>query len=421
MAEKRIETGKAPALQIGCSGSLKIKGWIEPAVLVKGAEYELTEGEKTLSMELVGDGLLLVPTGANLSVDQVMGDLAIRNVDGPVSVHSVSGDVDLRTVGSVELGTVSGDLAVRNLNGHLEADEVMGDVTLRHLDGLSIDRVYGDLAGRNVSGTVDVTSVAGDAGFGAVKGNLTLQKVHGDVALRNMGGICHVAETLGDIRLRGGLTVGKHHLSASGNIIVRWPADSPLAVEAQASSFNVRLPLEGMEELDGHLTGHMGDGGTVLILQAGGRIILKETDTFAEPWGDQPEDQIDWEFDFDLSGIGQHIATEINQRLGEWSSRFETNLDAEFSADIERRVRDAANRAEKAAERAMRQAEKAAKKARWQAQRDGWSSPSAPSRPSPAKQQRVTEAEQLKILRMVEKGIITPDEADSLLKAIENE
>ena len=419
MAKERIETGKAPTLQIMCPGSLKIKGWTEPAVLVKGSEFELTEGEKAFSINMLGDGVLLVPAAASLSIVEVAGDLAVRNVDGLVEIASAAGDVNLRGLAGADLGTVSGDLAVRHMNGHLTVDEIMGDISLRSLEGLTISHVYGDLAARNIDGSVEVTSIAGDIGLGAISGDVSLQKVHGDVRLRNIGGICNVAQSQGDIRLRGGLTTGKHHLSAAGNIVIRWPAGAPLSVEASAPRFDIRLPLEELVEENGTFTGRLGNGDAVLLLEAMGRIIMKETDTFSEPWGDQPEDQIDMEFDFDLSGLGQHIALEINNRLGEWSSRFEPGVDSEFSAGIERRVRDAAARAEKAAERAMRQAEKAAKKARWQTQNGGWSAPAAKSRPPAPKEKKANEAEQLKILRMVESGVITPDEAATLLEAIE--
>jgi DUF4097 and DUF4098 domain-containing protein YvlB len=418
MAKERIETGKAPVMQISCPGNLKVKGWTEAAVLVKGAEYESTETEKALNLTLFGDGVVLVPSAASVTIVEVAGDLAIRNVEGPVVVSAASGDVNLRTVATADLGTISGDLAVRNLNGPLVISELMGDASLRNLGDLSIEHIYGDLAARNIDGSVEVTSVAGDTGLGAVGGDVTLQKVHGDARLRNIGGLCHLPETLGDIRLRGGLTTGKHHLSASGNIRIRWPAGAPLAVDATAANFDIRLPLENMVEEDGTLTGHIGDGDAVLLMEAKGRIIMKETDTFAEPWGDKPEDAIDMEFDLDLSGLGQHISSQINSRLGEWSNRFESGFDAELSADIERRVRDAAARAEKAAERAMRQAEKATKKARWQTQSGGWSPPAA-SRPVATKESKATEAEQLKILRMVENGVITPDEAATLLEALE--
>jgi DUF4097 and DUF4098 domain-containing protein YvlB len=418
MSEERIETGKAPVLQVTCPGDLKVKGWSEPAILVKGADYTATETEKALSLELLGEAVLLVPTTTTLTVVEAAGDLAIRNIDGPVIVSAAAGDVNLRSLATADLGVVRGDLAVRHLNGPLTVGEIMGDASLRSLAELTIENVYGDLAARNIDGPVQVNAIAGDTGLGAVGGDVTLLKVHGDANLRNISGLCHLPETMGDIRLRGSLTTGKHHLAANGNIIIRWPEEAPLIVEARAAAFDIRLPMEDLVEQDGALSGRLGDGETVLRMEAKGRIIMKAMDTFAEPWGDQPEEEIDWEFDLDLTGLGQHISSEINSRLGEWSTRLESGLDAELSADIERRVRDAASRAEKAAERAMRQAEKAAKKARWQAQ-SGWSPP-APSRPAPTKETRATEEEQLKILRMVESGVITPEEAETLLSALEN-
>jgi hypothetical protein len=418
MSGERIETGKAPVLQVTCPGDLKVKGWSEAAVLVKGAEYTSTETEKALNLELKGEAVLLLPTAASLTIVEVGGDLAVRNIDGPVIVSAAAGDVNLRSLGPADLGAVHGDLAVRYLDGPLVAAEIMGDASLRSVGEVSIENVFGDLAARHVDGDVQVTSVAGDIGLGAVGGNVDLLKVHGDANLRNISGLCNLPEVMGDIRLRGGLTTGKHFLSANGKIVVRWPLDSPVAIEARAASFDVRLPLEGRVEENGTLTGHIGDADTLLRMEARGRIIMKEMDTFAEPWGDRPEDEIDWEFDLDLSGLGQHISSEINSRLGEWSSRLESELEAGRSADIERRVRAAAARAEKAAERAMRQAEKAAQKARWQS-KSRWSPP-APARPAPPKEARATQEEQLKILRMVESGVITPDEAATLLDALEN-
>ncbi|MGD8585859.1 MAG: hypothetical protein PVJ75_10955 [Chloroflexota bacterium] len=418
MSEERIEAGKAPVLQITCPGDLKVKGWSEPAILVKGADYTATETEKALNLELLGEAVVLVPVATTLTIVEVAGDLAIRNVDGPVVVSAASGDVNLRSLASVDVGVIRGDLAVRHLNGSLVAGEIMGDASLRSLTELTVEHIYGDLAARNIDGPVHVASIAGDTGLGAVGGDVTLLKVHGDASLRNISGLCQLPETMGDIRLRGGLTTGKHQFSANGNIIIRWPEEAPLMVEATAAAFDIRLPLEDMVEQDGALSGHIGDGETLLRMEAKGRIIMKAMDTFAEPWGDRPEEEIDWEFDLDLTGLGQHITSQINDRLGEWSSRLDSGLDAEVSADIERRVRDAAARAEKAAERAMRQAEKAAKKARWQAQRN-WSPP-APPRPTAPKESRATEEEQLKILRMVESGVITPEEAETLLKALEN-
>jgi hypothetical protein len=66
----------------------------------------------------------------------------------------------------------------------------------------------------------------------------------------------------------------------------------------------------------------------------------------------------------------------------------------------------------------MRKAEKAAQKASWHTARGSWSEPTA-SNQSSSKQKRATEEEKLKILHMVENGVISPDEATELLEAFE--
>jgi hypothetical protein len=77
----------------------------------------------------------------------------------------------------------------------------------------------------------------------------------------------------------------------------------------------------------------------------------------------------------------------------------------------------AAAKAEKAAAKAMQQVEKTARQVRWQSDHPMWR-PATPTPPS-NKERQATEAEQLKILKMVEKGIISPEEASTLLEAIE--
>ena len=420
MAKERIVTGKAPVILVTCPGDLKVKGWMEPSVMVKGSDFEVTETEKAWNLDLDGDAVLFVPDATSLTVVKVAGDLAIRNLEGPLVVSEAAGDVSLRTVSSADLGAVHGDLSVRSLGGALEIAELMGDASLRSIGELTAETIYGDLAVRNVERSVEVSVIAGDVGLGAVGGDVSLMKVHGDASLRNIGGICQLPETSGDIRLRDGLVGGKHLFVANGKIVVRWPSDTPVAIDATAPAFDIHLPLEDVVEENGTLTGHIGDGDTLLRMEAKKRIIMKEMDTFSEPWGDQLEDQIDFEFDLDLSGLGDRISSEISSRFGELSNHFGEEFEANFTADIEQRMRDAASRAERAAERAMRQAEKASKKARWQAQSDSWSNPAPPSRPSAPKEAKATEAEQLKILRMVENGVITPDEAATLLEALEN-
>ncbi len=75
-----------------------------------------------------------------------------------------------------------------------------------------------------------------------------------------------------------------------------------------------------------------------------------------------------------------------------------------------------AAKAEKAAAEAMRQVEKTARQVRWQSDHSMWKPTTTAT---PKKERQATEAEQLKILKMVEKGVISPEEASTLLEAIE--
>lgn len=415
MSKQRIETTKAPHIHLECGGSLRVNSWAEAAVLVRGSDYQVTKGEKEgdLSDNLIIQGQsdlnLTVPTAAILTLSPVHGDTIVKNISGGLNLIQGMGDVVLNNLQNVDLGAVHGDLSGHNLSGDLTINEVMGDASLRNIGSVTINTVYGDCAIKNTEGAVEVQNIMGDFSLRSIHGNLDLEKIHRDINLRNLSGLVNVAHVYGDVRLTGGLIPGKHYLKADGDIVLRWPAHAPLHLEATAPKIQNRLGLADVSEEEGHLTGRIGDGETFLILEANGRIILKDVQPTSE-W----EDFDGTEFDF--SGFGEKIATEISSRMEEFSTRLEENLGPEFAARMEEQALRAAAKAEKAAAKAMQQVEKTARQVRWQSDHPMWK-PAAP--PTPSKERQATEAEQLKILKMVEKGIISPDEAGTLLEAIE--
>jgi hypothetical protein len=423
MSETRIETGKSAELIVRCRGDLQVGGWAEPAVLIKGDTYTTNIGpdedktlpvEKALSIDGSGDLVLMVPAAATLLIDEVNGDLQVRNLEGDLKIVTVSGDAALRSLGTITIDSVHGDLAVRHVNGPFSAREIMGDASLRNVEALQLSTVFGDCAIGYANGDVHVAELMGDLSLKTINGNITVSSGHRDINLRNLGGLVSIEAVHGDIRLLGGLTPGKHSLSAEGDIVVRWPVDEPLVVTAVAPTIQNFLPLVDVAEEEGAFRGRLGDGQTILSLRANGRIILKESDSGTKSW----EDVEGQAFGFDLGGLGDHIAAEINSRMADFSVKMETQFGPEFAARMEEKARAAAVRAEKAAEKALRQAEKAAQKARWQSGQGGqWTPPPAPQPPG-KKASQVSEEEQLKILRMVENGIISPDEANDLLEAI---
>jgi DUF4097 and DUF4098 domain-containing protein YvlB len=419
MSKQRIETIKAPHIQLEANGDLRVNSWAESAVLLLGNDLEVQGSEKTgdqvlndnLRIQSPGDLSVTVPAAASISVSAVRGDAVVKHIGGTVEIIEANGDLSLNDVGSIELNVVHGDLSARNLSGGININEVMGDASLRNIGEVSANTIYGDFAINNTDGSVQVQNVMGDFSLRNVHGDIELETIHRDINLRNLSGLVQVNQVHGDVRLTGGLIPGKHYLKASGDIVLRWPQNAPLNIEAVAPKINNRLELVDVVKEEGRLTGRIGDGDTFLILEANGRIILKDVQPTNE-WDDFDGS----EFDFDFSGIGEKISGEISTRMEELSLHLEENLGPAFAAKMEEQALKAAAKAEKAAAKAMQQVEKTVRQVRWQSDHPNWKSP-APA--SSAKERQATEEEQLKILKMVEKGTITPDEASTLLEAIE--
>lgn len=414
--KERYETGKAPYILVGdVAGSLVVKVWEESAVVVKG-DHAVSETEKGLTLKSESSLVVRVPMASTLTVERVAGSLQARGLDGGVEIQQVMGDVALRTLGSdLRIDVVHGDLAARNVEGDVTVRQIMGDAALRNVRTVDVGVVHGDLALRNVEGDVSVAEVHGDVALRTVNGDVTIQLGRRDVNLSNLGGLVLVETAEGDVRLRGGLAPGKHALNARGDIVVRWPAGAPLTFTASASQVLNRLALdEEVQEEDG-LHGRIGEGETVLMLAAQKRIILKELDEV--DW--EGEWAADWErvagdfagFGVEMAGIGEQISSEITARMAEFSTRMEERFGPEFAQKM---ADKAARKAEKAVDRALRQAERV--------RRQGWAPSHAHHSPPPKKEKerQATTEEQLKILNMLEKGVISVEEADTLLNALDS-
>lgn len=421
MNNQRFDLGKAPHITVAdCGGDLVVRSWMELDVVAKGDDFEAHESEAGLSLSAHGDLQLMVPEGAYLSVDNARGDVVIKNINGDVSLHEVHGDAVLMGLNQVKLGTIHSDLSAKNIDGPLSAETINGDAALRNVGSLHVAAVHGDLAARYVNGTADLGEVAGDVSLNTVNGDLNLGKCHRDANLQNLGGLNTVSHAAGDIRLVGGLASGDHSFMADGDILVRWPIDAPLNLTASAPNIKNRLPLENVADKDGTLLGTIGDGKTNVNLQANGRILLKEARLVKAEWEAFAGDGMDFDFTLDLAGLGEEIASKVNEHVARVTAELDSRFGPDFSQRITEKAERAAAQAEKAAERAVRKFEKHIERAAQRQARAGrsWAPPPPPSPAQPKK--KSTAEEQLKILKMVENGTITPDEAAMLLSALDN-
>lgn len=131
------------------------------------------------------------------------------------------------------------------------------------------------------------------------------------------------------------------------------------------------------------------------------------------------EDDSEFAFGFDFADLGEQITNQVNEGIARFASHIETRFGPDFGEKV---AQKAARKAEEAARKAERAAERAQQRAERQAERQSMrqtGSYGRPSAPPPPPRPRASADEQIKILKMVEQGIISPDEAATLLEAIE--
>ena len=414
MTKERYETGKAPRVTVAeCAGDLVIKGWQENAVLIKGEHSAEMPGDD-VTIRSSGSMTISLPAQSELMLQSVSGDAVIRGVEGSVQIGDVMGDLALKNLHGVKITNVYGDISGRNVDGSLALETVMGDAALRNVGDLSVGSVHGDLSVHYASNAVLVNEAMGDVNLKTISGEVNLEQVHRDVNLNNLGGLLTVEQAHGDIRLKGSLAPGKHHGSADGDIVLRWPADAPLNLLVSRGTVKDKLGLQDVSQEAGSFSGRLGDGETTLVLEAGGRVILKEVE------------EADWSHKFgpefagfgtefadigsELAGLGDQLSSEFSAHMQDLGARMEERFGHDFAQKM---AEKAAKRTEQAVKRAMRHSERVHSRA------SAWSPPPPAPPQRPKKSAQVSAEEQVKILGMLEKGIISVEEAETLLKALE--
>lgn len=405
MAKDQIKTGKNPFIQVGsCGGELVIRGWSEPNMRIKG-DYQLEESEKGFRLSSSGSLLLNVPEGALLSTGRVEGDLIVKQVIGSGSFEDIHGDAVFSGVAQIDVGVVHGDLVMRKVKGTLTVHEVRGDVSARGIETAVLRAIHGDLSVRRGDGNLEVGQIDGDADIRDIDGDVIIEQSLRDVNLFAIKGQINIAGVSGDIRIRGGLGSGDHVLEAKGDIVVRWPVGMPLNLVASGGRIDNHLPLEDMNEKSGSLIGHIGQGSTSLSLTTPGRIILKESEPTGQNW-DSFGGEMEFDFGFDMAAIATKIEAEVNKHLSRATRDMEAKFGTDFGQGIAEKV---AGKMEKAAERARRRTEQRGRSTGFDF------TPVSSVEPKKS----ASSEEQLKILKMVENGKISPEEAGMLLEALD--
>ena len=362
-----------------------------------------------------------IKEGFSVNLEQAASDAAIRGEDRPNAEVALDGSpedcvVEWRESEMVVRSTVPLSLRIP-AGSKVRVGEVTGDLILRRLNAtVTVGRVRGDLAAREIGGDLHVGTVYGDADFRDVEGTLSVEECRGDLRGENLGSGIE-ATVRGDLLLETSLTPGKaYRCRVGGDIVARFPAtaDAHFVLEAHGD-ISAPLPVVEVQE-PGRVVGRVGEGTAKVALTADGDISLtvRGGDEAAFPYPD-------------LENIVERVREQVTEALS--GIPFDELARAEFERamnKVERKLEKARRKAERAkrkAERARRRAERSHQQVEQrirQAHRrvnvrfaNGWSTKSTPP-PS-----RASEEEQLAVLQMLQENKISVEEADALLRALE--
>jgi hypothetical protein len=274
-----------------------------------------------------------------------------------------------------------------------------------------------------VAGDLRAVHLQGDARIRQVDGQLVLEQAGSDLRAEGIQGGMTANQVGADIWLGPPFTPGAvYRVNAGGNVEIRLPEDANLRLSLRAGG-GVRSHIAGLslQEAGAETTGAIGAGEATLEIQAGGRIILRPPEAEGTP---------EREFDFDvdlgfldaLKDLGPVIEARIAEAMANVEARLQEGLSRidgeQIRMHVERATEQARRTAERAAERARREAEREAERARIRAERAErrWQRASGRrARQEPA----ATDEERLRVLRMLEQGKITLEQANELLAALE--
>ncbi len=341
---------------------------IEGDLMVEGVAGERlaarSRGHGNVSVTQEGEGWVIrgdrdcrvtLPRASHLVITEVRGDLSLRGIDPAVEIDRVGGGAVLEDLGGVDAGSVGGDVRAERLRGGFSLRHGGGDGRLADLPGPIAVSFGGDLVARGVVSPL-TAEVGGD---GVV-----------DIELGPEGGI---------------------ELKAGGDITCRLGGTPSAQVSILAGgSRQVHLPAHLAPDGSGRWI--LGKGGPSIDLRAGSDVWLGGDQT--PPGSGDPDD------------IGVRVAASVGKTLAEMEASLsavgaimETLPEAEISSKVQRLV-----------ERSMRRRLRHQKARRTPVP----AQPGAVSAVPP-----VQDEEKLKILRMVEDGKLSVEDAEKLFEALE--
>jgi hypothetical protein len=387
-------------------------------------------------------------------VGRVDGDFGVRDVAGTLVVGRVNGNFSAGEVkGSVQLEHCDGNCTVREVEGHVTVARVRGNLSCHDTESLTVDKVSGNLNVNDVNGNVQANKVGGNVSAVELMGDLNVESVGGNLKVRDfVGGL--------NARVGGSAKLDLKELSipfisvhAGDDVRCRVPVelDARLALRAGNEIVVRGLPLPN--QWNSHQVEYtVGNGEGSLELRAGNRVKLVTADgsESAADWGADVEFQFQGDFNERAADLVQQVAEQVEAQVEAFTRQLNERLaqldtgDA-IAAKVQTKVQSAMRQAEEKIAEAMRRAERqTARQAERQAAREvrhrmrgmpptppgvpgvpgapGFPHvhmPPPPPAPAPKpKRTPPSPEERMMVLKMLEEGKISVEQAEQLLAAM---
>ncbi|HAJ36265.1 MAG TPA: hypothetical protein DCL15_11280 [Chloroflexi bacterium] len=402
-ATQILQTGMTPTIRLhNIEGNLTLNGWDRPELQARvrgdGDVLTIQPQDGVITIECEDDLWLQAPVQAVIMIGSVEGNAAINLILNGITIDAIEGNAVVNSVNAVTARHIEGNFTARLIAGDLRIDAIEGNA--------------------------QIAKVGGDIQLGIVEGNLVLDETGGNIEATAEGNV-KVQATLAPgqqctIRAEGGITCEVPR-EAGGVFMLK--AEGHIRVRDLGEERNLRNGVLNFERAPAHAR---------LTLEAEGNILLR---------GVQLRDFDATEFSGTLEEemalrsveITQQITAQIEAQVNELSRQLDDKLarigtSEELATSIQEKVQSAMRRAEEKLAEALRKVEQRTQEAENRRRKSpGWvvppTPPLPPAAPKPSaaskpKRTPATDEERMLILRMVEQGKLSVEQAEKLLLAL---
>lgn len=465
MFEQRIDIQESESLTLAkLLGNASIAAWDEAGVLIRlpaGEEADLTveqaEGGPSVSARVTCE--VHMPAGLPVQVREAKGNLSATGISS-LNAEQVRGRLKLSDVGEARLAEVYGGLEARGLRSLSVVGTIFGSASLKNVERADLQNVRGNLAvkavshvhgsriggnliAKEVDGSLHIDEVGGNAPLKNIGAEVRLGQVAGNLLGKNLTGGAHVPKIGGNLVLGGEIGQGRsYQFSARGNAVLGLAegAGAHLTLTARGK-FIVSTALSGEVREGRTLSGTIGDGGAEIVVEAGGNLVLGGKDGARIEMGAGLAEEVARQIEeglagIDLDAIGRQVGAEMDEAMSRLRVKLE-GVDWETAGvraqqAVERAMGQLQRNMDRMATEAARQQERFQRRMEREAHRrqredrgvgveitfgddpSGGAYEEAEGQPGPD-----LDEERLSILRMLEQGQISPEEAEMLLDALQ--